>query len=89
MLACNLRRLNANNPVTMANPETRLAEIQHRWATHRAEARRLSNERIRAINEAVDQGMTQGAVARAMGLPKYQVSKLLACGYPEDDDGVA
>ena len=76
----------SQNPIDYAS---RLAEVQARWDANAKVRRELSDERIRLVWEARDEGgMSLGMIARAMGKPAgrkgtSEVSKLLACGYPE------
>ena len=80
--------------VDVANIRERLLDVERRWLAGEAARRRLSNERIRTVNDAVDEGLSQGEVARVMSgagrqIRRSDVSKILACGYPQDDASAA
>lgn len=91
VLECTRDRIAREQPVSANNGVQRLVEVQTRWLSHERRRRQLSNERIRTVNDARDAGMSLGEIARAMssaGKPvtKDAVVRILACGYPSDEE---
>jgi hypothetical protein len=72
--------------------EKEVTEAQQAWLEVERERRRLSDRRIRAVWHAVDGGCSHGQVAKAMSscgrlVRQGDVSHILACGYPEPEEG--
>jgi DNA-directed RNA polymerase specialized sigma24 family protein len=57
----------------------RLNEVRAEAIEHTRIARRLAVERRDMINELVGQGVSQAEIARAMGVTRQAVQKMLAC----------
>jgi DNA invertase Pin-like site-specific DNA recombinase len=57
----------------------RLNEVRNRALEHTVIARRASAERRELIRELIDQGVSQAAIGRAMGVSRQAVKKMLAC----------